>query len=222
MTVCGEQCLSTIEAGVHKAVTLKCRSWCCEECAPMRRRQLIAQGIGGQPDKFITLTSRKTDGLTKEEAGRQLVEAWRTIRRLYSKEHNGLKIEFMAIFEATKAGWPHLHIIARSMWISQDWLSKTMDRLTGSPVVWIEAITNKKKIAAYCAKYVGKNPHKFGTLKRYWQSARYQTEEKPEPHRKLGWTIEKMHLQTWAAMFHEAGFEVHFLHEHHATARRLC
>jgi len=35
-----------------------------------------------------------------------------------------------------------------------------------------------KRLAAYVSKYLGKAPHKFGTLKRYWQSRAYDKRKK--------------------------------------------
>lgn len=222
MTYCGERVLATIEDGVHHAVSLKCRSWGCPDCAPDRRRQLIAKGISGQPNKFITLTSKRDRSKTPVEAARELVQAWRHIARLYRKEHAGAKIEFIAVFESTKLGWPHLHILARCLYIGQKWLSEQMDKLTGSPVVWIEAVSGQKKIASYVAKYAGKEPHKFATLKRYWQSHHYEI-DKPEKRKSNStWQVLKMNLAQWMLAKQCQGLWPTLLTVKHATAVRLC
>lgn len=159
------------------AVEFKCNSWKCEHCAPYRRASVIRQGANGDPNRFITLTSHRRPGYTPEQAARNLVQANRTFLRLVRKRYPNTPVECFYVFEATKAGWPHLHILMRGPFISQKWLSALMARLNGSPVVDIRRIDNVKRMGAYVAKYLGKDVHKFGTLKRYWQTKSYQTEE---------------------------------------------
>lgn len=168
--ICGG---TTVEAecsfgGAARAVN--CRSWSCETCAPARARQLQAEARSGKPNRFITLTSRRKPGYSAIQAARALVSAWRIIVRLVRKQHPGKEVEYFPVFEATKSGWPHLHILYRGPWISQHWLSAQMRRLTNSPIVDIRHVDNAAQAVAYVAKYVGQEPHKFGTLKRYWKS----------------------------------------------------
>ena len=82
-------------------------------------------------------------------------------------------VEFLAVVEAQGSGEPHLHIICRMPYIPQAWIAQQMDRRIGAPICWIEAVYQTRKLANYVAKYCGKNPHRFGTLKRYWQSVRW-------------------------------------------------
>jgi len=86
--------------------------------------------------------------------------------------------DFMAVFEATQAGTPHLHILARVRWIDQKWLSDTMNDLIQSPIVDIRRIDNRGRAVAYVTKYVGKCPTQFGHSKRYWKSKCY--EQRPD------------------------------------------
>ena len=62
MGYCGEH------TAVKGNVDVRCKAWTCPECADGRKRQLIAQGIGGTPNKFLTLTTRRVEGMTPEEA----------------------------------------------------------------------------------------------------------------------------------------------------------
>jgi hypothetical protein len=96
---------------------------------------------------------------------------------------DGSTLPFIAVFEATKRGTPHLHILCRSKWIDQQWLSVQMQDIANSPIVSVERITTKSQMAGYCAKYTGKAAHQFGTLKRYWKSKDFdqRPEEKKEP-----------------------------------------
>lgn len=152
---------------------LLCKCWTCDTCRPIRAARLVREAQSGKPTRFITLTSRRTPGACPHRAARALVIAWRTIRLEYLKRHGRRSLAFLAVFEATKQGWPHLHIVVRSKWIDQRWLSDRMNSLTGSPVVDVRKVTGVRKVAAYVAKYIGKNPHRFIGVKRYWRSLDY-------------------------------------------------
>ncbi len=84
------------------------------------------------------------------------------------------KLPFICVFEATKLGWPHLHILLRSQWIDQRWLSAQMADLIQSPVVDIRRIKSRQQVVSYVAKYCGKAPKQFGSCKRYWKSQDYE------------------------------------------------
>jgi hypothetical protein len=90
------------------------------------------------------------------------------------------KLPFIAVFEQTKLGWPHLHILLRSGFIDRSFISSIMAELTDSPIVDIRLIKSQAQIAGYVAKYVGQEPHQFGKCKRYWQSQDYDLRPKPE------------------------------------------
>jgi hypothetical protein len=83
-------------------------------------------------------------------------------------------LQYLAVVEAHESGWPHLHILARSAWIAQDWLAEQTKELLDAHRVDIRRISKRSQINAYVAKYCGKCTHKFGTTKRYWQSGKYQ------------------------------------------------
>jgi hypothetical protein len=83
-------------------------------------------------------------------------------------------IPFLAVFERHKSGEPHLHILCRSEWIPQKWLSDEMRRLTGAFIVDVRRTYSPSECAAYCTKYVGKDPAIYGNCKRYWASQDYE------------------------------------------------
>jgi len=178
---CGEWALVKHSFPALKIIPLKCKCWSCDECRPGRVLRLIHEAKAGLPTIFITLTSRRIPGGDPAAAACDLVVAWRTVREEYMEEHGPHSIPFLAVFEETKKGWPHLHIVARCKWISQKKLSERMDELIGSPVVWVESLTSLRKIANYVTKYIGKNPYRFGGTKRYWRSLDYlKPEDDPE------------------------------------------
>lgn len=133
------------------------------------------------------------------------------------------KLEHFTVFEATQFGWPHLHVLCRSKWMNQAWLSAQMNDLIGSPVVSVERVANKRSTAAYVAKYTGKAPHKFGTCKRYWQSKNWKIVARPENKSVDGvpgkWERQSMSLAKFAAMWTEWQWTIEWLAPDRLTAR---
>lgn len=155
------------------AIKVTCRSWSCESCRKQRTRKLMAEAIEGEPERFITLTCNPHWFDSPEERARKLIWAWRQIRRRFMKLYRNSKIEFLAVFERTGLGEPHLHIVQRGAYMRQKWLSQQLEHLIGAKIVDIRYIRSKKAVAFYIAKYIGKEPFQFGTLKRYWRSLKY-------------------------------------------------
>lgn len=172
----------------------------------------MAEACGGQPTKFITLTIRRNEEPEPNLAAKKLARAWRCVRLAIMRRYKWKKLPFFAVFERHKSGWPHLHILARCGYIDQAFISAQMQRLLNSPIVSIEAINNHSKIAGYVAKYLGKDPYKFGTSKRYWQSPDYDLRPEPERRPPLppgeGWQYETMDLHQWAHVYEVMGWSV--------------
>lgn len=181
MTVCGGWSLVAQEHGHTHAITLWCRSWSCTDCAPFRRAALKRFARDGQPTTFITLTVNPERGTSPEDRAHQLSNAWRIITKRARRKFQKAPLEFLAIFEATKAGEPHLHIVARAPYIPQKWLSAQMDELLSAPIVDIRAVRAPKQIANYISKYVTKAAKNFGSLKRYWASKGYDLQAHTRP-----------------------------------------
>lgn len=160
---------------------LKCRSWNCDYCRKSRKRHVIKDAVAGDPNTLITITCRNDGSWGEEFAAKELVIAWRKFVRFAKKKYNYESIPYFAVFEATKAGFPHLHILCRVPWIPFDDLSLFMDLEIGSPSVDIRRCRHRTKAAKYVAKYLGKAPGKFGTCKRYWQTRDYSDPPPPEP-----------------------------------------
>lgn len=167
---CGEHTLKLdVPQGAYLH-RLRCRSWGCDDCMPHRLNQLKRLGMSGHPNKFITLTWHTTQPHTPDEAAQCLVRAWRNV--LQRARRRGLidHCEFLAVFEATAAGYPHLHILARMPYLPHRWLSAAMHRYASSPVVDIRAVRSVRHASWYLAKYVSKGPTKWTGCKRYWRS----------------------------------------------------
>lgn len=247
MTICRE--LTVVKIGVdHVSLhPLKCRCWHCDYCAPMRASQLRRLAYLGRPDTFLTLTVNPKIGKGPDDRARLLAHAWRSLRAKIIYQHNKKqsplcrlhadgKLPFIAVFEKTKVGEPHLHILARSVWLDQKWLSEQMNKIIKSPIVDVRRVSGKKAAAAYVAKYIGKDPTAFQGCKRYWRSQNYVTPEEwnaddpdaPKAEFLLSrkGVNECVHLLTRNMMYEAGGTDdariiKHFDVEHHPPWRRL-
>ena len=208
--ICTEWCIVNHQEDSLHAITLYCRSWQCEVCAPKRKRQLIARGKAGNPNTFITLTVNPTVGADPAERAARLADAWRVIRRRAIRKYGYADIPFLAVFERTKAGEPHLHILARCRWLDQRWLSDQMRDLMAAPVVDIRRVHGRRAAMNYVTKYLGKDPHRFGTTKRYWASRSYNTEEPPDwvgsEGFGAGWTVFEQTLPSFVRQWTARGW----------------
>lgn len=156
-----------------RVIQLRCRSWTCPKCRPRRQRRLRWQALSGNPVTFITLTVNPAIHSSPGDAARAVSKAWRAARRAIEAHYKGKKGEYLTVVEATQRGWPHLHVLTTRRWIDQRWLSALWDRLTGAPIVHIERVRHESRAAAYVAKYLGKAPHRFAGLKRYYFTRGY-------------------------------------------------
>ncbi len=201
---CQEWCLVKSVEPWTTIIPLRCHCWTCPECRPDRIGRLVHEAKSGAPTIFVTLTSRNRGTGSRDAAAQALVRAWRRVRLEYLKKHGKRSLPFLAVFEATKQGWPHLHIVARAKWLDQRWLSKRMGALIGSPIVDVRRVKGLGKVAAYVSKYVGKNPHRFAGVKRYWRSLDYlipvAEEEDQAPSTKGTWQVVEMNWQDYALL----------------------
>jgi len=180
LTICREWSLVKQTESFAEAKSLKCRSWGCEECQPVRRRQLMAQAASGDPTRFITLTANPREGVDPEDRLKRLSHAWAIVVKRIRRMHPGETVSYLAVVEATKAGEPHLHILFRGPWVAQKWLSSVMHELANAPIVDVRRIKDRQQVVNYVAKYIAKKPAQFGTSKRYWQTPDYQLEKDEE------------------------------------------
>jgi len=179
--LCSEYTLVKEFGQFTEAVALPCRSWRCQHCAPIRKRQLIAKACRGQPTTLLTLTVNPHRLDSPHERAVALSHAWRRLRRAIISKRNLEDLPFIAVFERHKSGEPHLHILMRAPFIPQRWIAGWMKAELGAPVVDIRRIWNPKRAAYYVAKYVGKDPERFDGCKRYWSSQDYELPDDQDP-----------------------------------------
>lgn len=160
--------------------TLKCKRWSCPECIALNRRKVIDRARDGNPDKFLTLTWNANRRETPDEAARVMKNAWVVLRRRIAKAYGVKNVPFIVVFERTKRGWPHMHILMRAPFMPQEWLSEQMADLIDAPIVDIRQIKSRKMAFWYITKYLGKDLASFKGCKRWWRSHNYEIEREPE------------------------------------------
>lgn len=215
MPYCGETSLVKTVGQKKTAIAVRCRSWGCADCAPQRKKQLVAEGRGGSPTIFLTLTSKRDTRRTAEGAAYELARAWRLLRLRIMRRYKMRRLPFICVFEATQLGWPHLHIMLRSSYIDGGWISEQMRNITGSHIIDIRRIDNPGRVAGYVAKYLSKGAAKFGTCKRYWQSQDYDLRPDPPAREPLppgqGWERDTWSLHRLARAWTELQWRVRWI-----------
>ena len=181
MWICGSKTITTGDDSCIIASALRCKSWECEECFGFRLHLLQQLAASGKPSTFLTLTASPECADTPDRAAQVLVHAWRMIVQRAKRDGVINGIEYLCVFESTMAGQPHLHILARTGYIPQPWLSLRAMEYARSPIVDIRHVASAKQAAVYIAKYVTKGPGKFDGTKRYWRSQHWVVDESELP-----------------------------------------
>lgn len=154
----------------------RCRRWRCDRCSPRLRRRLRRLAANGLPERLLTLTCRPSAYPNPTAAAQAIHAAWARIRRAIREQRPHPHLEYLAVWERTKRGWPHLHILFRGPYVPQAWLSDMMEELADSPIVDIRRISSPTEAAAYVSKYLCKDPSPFGFKHRYLRSRHWPLE----------------------------------------------
>lgn len=159
---------------------IRCRRWSCSYCRHVNLKKLIRRIKLGNPTKLLTLTSWPRPGETAAEVyDRHRPQIRRLIQLI---RRTGVSFEACIICEQTVKGMPHWHLVCKTHYLPQKWLSDTWLSLTGSRVVDIRSIKNPRHAACYVAKYVVKNA---GHNRPAWMK------------RTVGWTVGYPRLPKW-------------------------
>lgn len=193
---CSSKTIAIQHGNKARAFPLRCRAWTCPECAPRRRRQLIADAMAGTPNRFVTLTVNPHCFDSPAERGARLAAAWRAYVKHWRRLRPSQELHYIVVLELTKRGEPHLHIMVRGGRIPQAELSKFMNEAIGAPVVDVRMVREQQQVAQYVAKYISKRPIRLGNLKRYWRSLGYFTdavkaERRMKKERNAIWIIDE-------------------------------
>lgn len=118
--------------------------------------------------------------------------------------------QYFLVWELTKAGWPHAHLLLRAPYIPQKWLARNWQDLTGAPIVDIRAIRHADHVAHYVAKYLAKDPQVPAGMKRYRHSRHFFSILAPadliKGRKFSSWTLERVTTHELGVTLSYTGF----------------
>lgn len=158
LNLCGSFVLEADDSSGHTwIIPIRCNSWDCPFCGPSKKKKLLQRLKPSEANLFITLTCdpAKFESIPDAfHALRTAFQHWiKRIRRAFPQT----QVEYFAVWETTKLGWPHLHILTRGPFIAPSVVRRHWQELTGAPVVDVQTIRHVQNIGQYLAKYLTKS-----------------------------------------------------------------
>lgn len=152
---CRSALVATNSAGnITRVIPIYCHKWSCPRCGKKKKGLWRSYALAGEPERLITLTCKPDDLLTARQQVKKMKQAFsRLIQRLRRKY--GI-LEYLAVWELTKAGLPHVHVLQRGTFIDQKELSRFWNDLTGAYIVDIKKIASQEQVSNYVMKYLTK------------------------------------------------------------------
>ena len=200
-------------SGNVNVLPARCNRWNCKNCGPRKARRLRARLEQTNPSRLITLTLRPDPSLTPAEMLQKANRAWSILWRRYRRRFGAKARGYAKIVELTKAGTPHLHIIASVPFIHHRQLSAEWRELTGSYIVDIRVVKKSKGISGYLTSYLTKALEVPRGMRK-WSAARAYVP--PEPERELAEgeippdaRYERPRALVIIATYLQAGYEMH-------------
>lgn len=142
---------------------MRCRRWKCPRCGPAMRNRLVHLVEQSPPDRMLTLTIDPSLYSSPFHGARRMSWAFSRLVALMRRFSKPEPVEYLAVWERTKAGWPHLHVLLRGPFIPQRLVSRWWGSLTGSPVVYFTYLGGARAGGRYVAKYLTKDPDPFAS-----------------------------------------------------------
>jgi hypothetical protein len=169
--------------GEWVVIQIRCKRWTCRHCGERLIAHYARKTTAAEPNKFITLTVNNSiwsDPRAAYDGTRKQVTALATkLRRAYGE------FEYLRVLEATRKGWPHYHLVARSPYIPQKELSELWKALTGAFIVDIKQVKKVKDVYSYIIKYLGKQTAVPWTKRRLAWSRHFWRDDGFKPGGKL-------------------------------------
>jgi len=168
MSQCGVwSVVATGDDGEVLVHPLACRSWNCPRCRQRNTRLLLRRLGSAKVTTFMTLTTNPAAHACVADSFRSTSKAVNVLFKRIRRKWPAAKVEYFLVWERTKKGWPHAHLLLRAPFIPQRWLSATWKELTGAPIVDIRPANTAGEIGAYLVKYLAKDPYVPAGMKRH-------------------------------------------------------
>lgn len=210
---CGTWCATAqLEDGSYVAVPLTCRQWDCSTCGPRLKRRLTRRLEYARPTLFITLTTSLRTKPTPDEAFHVANAAIAILFKRWKRRFPDAPFEYFLVWERTKAGWPHAHILLKAPRVSKHWLSNQWRQLTGSYIIDLQPVSSNQHAARYLAKYLAKDPTPPPGFRRFRRSAGFFNSAEEPPRTGMAtlgpWTRQPRHAFTQAYIWLRDGLAV--------------
>jgi len=171
---CGTWCATAeLEDGSRIAVPIRCRSWDCLDCAKTNKRRLLRRLRYAKPNLFATLTTSERTAKTPEEAFARANAALPILFKRWQRRFPSVRLDYFLVWERTKRGWPHAHILLVARRVAKRWLSRQWLELTGCYIVDLQPVGSIEHAAKYLAKYLTKDPQVPAGHRRWRRSAHF-------------------------------------------------
>lgn len=150
-----------------------CSRWDCPHCGSRHTSRLRCRMEQLTPNRFLTLTWSPTTSPCAADAWKPFsIAINRLMKRL--RRHNPTQpIGYCLVWETTKAGYPHAHILMSSPFIPQKVIRRHWKQLTGASIVDIRRIRSPRGVTTYLAKYLTKANTVPSGMKHYRSSRHY-------------------------------------------------
>jgi len=177
------------------------------------KRRLVRALEGVVAHTLITLTCDPGRYESPHQAFARMSVAVNQLMKRIRRAQPRAQLEYFLVWETTRRGWPHVHIIARAPWIPQAWLSCQWQELTGASIVDIRRLQQGPGIALYIAKYLSKQLRAPRGFKRYRSSRNFVPGSTfvsaVRPAGDGVWSVSKFDLLELARQFDRDGYCVH-------------
>lgn len=169
-----------LATGQPAIIALPCKRWGCEYCGPRKCFQLAIRCELAKATKLITFTTWTKLYESPRDAFDQTRRKLPLMNKLIREKIGSF--EYLRVLEATKAGWPHYHLVCRCKYISVGFLRNEWKRLTGNKVVDVSPIEQEEGCFRYVMKYLRKQYSVPWTQRRVtWSHGFFPKPEKKAP-----------------------------------------
>jgi len=170
---CARWTVSQVREDGELVVPLRCKCWGCPDCHHINRRLVLRRLKATDVTHLITLTCSPRAFSDPSQAFRHLSLAVPNLVKRLRRQFPAAIFQYLLVWETTRAGWPHAHLLARTSYLPQRALSRHWRELTGAQVVDIRRVTDARGATAYIAKYLTKTLSAPPGLKRLRTSRQF-------------------------------------------------
>lgn len=224
MFTCGEWSATKYEDGVWVAVPLRCRRWNCPTCARRQKRRFLKSLSETSVDALLTLTCDPKRFRDPTQAFRLMSHQIPNLMKRLRRHFPLAAIDYLVVWEETRRGWPHAHVLMRGPYLPQRLISRLWRELAFSPIVDIRRVHQRREVAAYVGKYLSKQPRVPPGYRRFRSSQTFWAGEPPNRHHRPDgpslWSLWRKPLYSIVSFWAAFGLDVTMIAGYRVEGRR--